>query len=315
MCIAKCSQVWRGLLATVPSRLLHYTPVLQAISDMILTFLSPIQDLSTQELRESLVAFALLQQSGRPPLHVCAPSPTDHDEAGRRAAPVQAHDLLRCMGFSAAAYGSLAMNFLEFIPSGIYRADIYPLLVPGVTQEDVLCRNEDVGLFSTGFVLVSDHTRRTIVLAVRGSMHVNDIITDLTCAPINCSNIFSSTSKENLNSMASSSDGFNEIPHVHEGFLLAANELDALLQEEVHQALHSHGGTSSVVGAEPYHLLLCGHSLGLYCVCSGNMYLKEYSCNVLFMCLCSRCRCGFCARSEVGKYISRTEVRCVILVY
>ena len=66
---------------------------------MILSFVSPIRALQPQELREALVAFALLQQTrtGRAPLHICAPAPSDHDEEGSTTAPVQAHDLLRCM--------------------------------------------------------------------------------------------------------------------------------------------------------------------------------------------------------------------------
>jgi len=251
----------RSLAALAPSRFRHYSPVLQAICDMILKFLSPMQSLSTQKLREALVAFAVLQQSLRLPLHVCTPALSDHDETGCLAAPLQAHDVLRCMGFAAAAYGSLAVNFLEFIPQGTFSSDVFPLLVPGVTQGDVLLRNEDVSLFSSGFVLVSDHSRRTIVLAIRGSMHFNDIITDLTCAAVDCANIFSATSKRNMVALAAH-EGCEEVPRVHEGFFLAANELVTLLQEAVREALESCGGTGADGSGEPYQLLLCGHSLG-----------------------------------------------------
>jgi hypothetical protein len=87
------------LRATVSPRFFEYSPPLQAIAAMILTFVAPVQALrlSPQELREALVAFALLQQSSRPPLHLCAPARSDHDDQGRPSAPVQSLDLLRCM--------------------------------------------------------------------------------------------------------------------------------------------------------------------------------------------------------------------------
>mgnify|MGYP003386110438 CR=1 FL=1 len=140
--------------------------------------------------------------------------------------------------------------------------------MPGVTRDDVLLEDGGGGggLFATGFLLINDHSRRTVVLAVRGSMHVNDIVTDLACQPTNCSHIFLSTSKENLTSLANlaiSEGKAEEVPQAHEGFLQAANELDARLQEEVRRALWSRC-TGDGADTEPYELLLCGHSMGIY---------------------------------------------------
>lgn len=171
--------MWQSLRAALPTRFAEYTPVIQQIAEMVLTFVAPIKELSHAELRETLVAFALLQQANRLPLQVLPPH--------RNHLP---SDFVRCMGFAAAAYGHLAMNFLEFIPRGHYQSDVLPLLVPGVSSSDIICKNEDISLYSAGFVLVKDDLRNTLVLAIRGSFHVNDIITDLTCQHANCTYLF-----------------------------------------------------------------------------------------------------------------------------
>ena len=171
--------LWQSLRASLPTRFSEYTPVIQQIADLVLRFITPIHELTHAQLRNTLVAYALLQQANRRPILVQPPN--------RHLLPP---DFIRCMGYSAAAYGHLAMNFLEFIPRGIYQSDVLPLLVPGVTSQDIICKNEDMSLYSAGFVLVVDRIKNTVVLAIRGSFHINDIITDLTCQHATCSQLF-----------------------------------------------------------------------------------------------------------------------------
>jgi hypothetical protein len=158
------------------------------------------------------------------------------------------------------------MHVLELLPRGRLAADVLPLLVTGLTEADVLRRQGAGGAHSPGFLLVRDTPRRTLVLAIRGSLSLADLVTDLTCRSADCSNIFSSVTASNLaklractsSTSTSTSDerraeglGEEEVHYAHEGFLLAANELDASLQ----------------VGLEGRgrRLICCGHSVLLHC--------------------------------------------------
>jgi len=221
--------IWQQIRTAVPCRFADYTPVIQAIAETILTFVAPVKSLTPSQLREAVVAFALLQQANRRRAVASHFSVTEDN-----ALPA---DFVRCMGFAAAAYGNMAMNFLEFIPRGLYQSDTLPHLVPGVRGEDVIRRGQDIAPFTAGFLLLADHHMQTIVLAVRGSFHLNDLITDLTCKLVDCKSFFPGVQEASC----------------HEGFLLAARALDSLLREDVEEALRLNAG---------YSLLLCGHSLG-----------------------------------------------------
>jgi hypothetical protein len=179
------NRLWQQIRAAVPSRYSEYTPFIHRIAEMVLTFVLPIREIAPARLREILVSFALLQQANRPfLLPLCLRS-------SRRAQGfVLPPDLVRCMGFAAAAYGHLTVNCLEFIPRGLYQSDILPLLVPGVSQSDVISQEEVVNPFCIGYLLVWDHRDRHIVLSVRGSLNLNDVITDLTCQSVDCSTLF-----------------------------------------------------------------------------------------------------------------------------
>lgn len=261
------AQVWPTGLPRPPRSLL-LSPPLQAVCELLLSFAAPVRQVSAMQLREALQALALLQQSHRPALHVSS-SPLDqlpHQQPGYLRYNL---DLRRCMGFAAAAYGSVAMNFLELLPRGTFSTDVLALLVPGVTREHVLQRGGGgggggEGGAGSGYLLVMDHRRREVVLAVRGSLLPRDLITDLTCAPARCANIFSGASEATLRALAEHEQGSEpEEPLAHEGFLIAANELDARLREAVRGALQASERVAEEEGA--YQLLLCGHSLGEQC--------------------------------------------------
>jgi hypothetical protein len=241
------NSIWQQIRTALPSvRYSEYTPFIQRIAETILTFVAPIREIPPTRLREILVAYALLQQANRP-LQVAL-------SEIRSNSFVVPPDLVRCMGFAAAAYGHLAVNFLEFIPRGIYQSDVLPLLVPGVTQDDIVSQAELVNPFCTAYLLVWDHRDHHLVLSVRGSMNLNDVITDLTCHSVDCSGLF-----PHLATPTPTSTDEECIPDqdmeclAHEGFLRAACALDQLLREVVMDSLLSHPN---------YSVLLCGHSLG-----------------------------------------------------
>lgn len=242
------NSIWQRIRTALPSmRFSEHTPFLQRIAETVLTFVAPIREISPTRLRQILVAYALLQQANRP-LQVAL-------SEIRSSSFVIPPDLVRCMGFAAAAYGHLAVNFLEFIPRGIYQSDVLPLLVPGVTQADILSQAELVNPFCTAYLLVWDHRDHHLVLSVRGSMNLNDVITDLTCHSVDCSGLFPHLTPHPFPTSVDEEC----IPDqdleclAHEGFLRAACALDQLLREVVTESLLSHPN---------YSLVLCGHSLG-----------------------------------------------------
>jgi hypothetical protein len=151
------------------------------------------------------------------------------------------------MGFAAAAYGHLAMNFLEFIPRGLYQSDILHLLTPGVTNANIIREQDQNSLYHPSFILIDDITNNTLVLSIRGSLNIHDIITDLTCQHYLChTHLFHTSEYKHL-------ENIEEDVVCHEGFLLSAQNLDILLREEILEFLKTR---------PTYSLVICGHSLG-----------------------------------------------------
>jgi hypothetical protein len=241
------NSIWQQIRTALPSvRYSEYTPFIQRIAEMVLAFVAPIREIHPARLRQILVAYALLQQANR--------SPQIALSVNRSSTFVIPPDLVRCMGFAAAAYGHLAVNFLEFIPRGIYQSDVLPLLVPGVTQADIVSQAELVNPFCTAYILIWDHRDHHLVLSVRGSMNLNDVITDLTCHSVDCSGLFPHLSPPSPTSADEECIPEQDLECLaHEGFLRAACALDQLLREVVLECLQTHPN---------YSILLCGHSLG-----------------------------------------------------
>jgi hypothetical protein len=199
------NSLWQQIRTAIPSRYSEYTPFIHRIAQMVLTFVLPIREIPPTRLRQILVAFALLQQANRSFL-----IPLSLRSIRRVEGFVLPSDLVRCMGFAAAAYGHLTVNCLEFIPRGLYQSDILPLLVPGVSQSDVISQQEVVNPFCIGYLLTWDHRDRHIVLSLRGSLNLNDVITDLTCQSVDCSTLFTHLAPPPHPSSCSSSYGERE---------------------------------------------------------------------------------------------------------
>jgi hypothetical protein len=229
--------IWNSLSALTPAYVTAYTDKLWIIASMVQNFMHPVKALTNAEISQCIKSYALAQQKFRIPMYIntvnILPPP----------------DILRCMGFAATAYGSVAMNFLEFVPRGFFHSDVLKLLVPGVQASDIIRQQDQNDLFHPAFLLVLDHSKFQIVLSIRGSMNMHDVITDLTCHQAPChTRLFLDNPAEYKDLLEMEQESF-----AHEGFLLCASALDILLREEVSALLKEHEG---------YSLLLCGHSLG-----------------------------------------------------
>lgn len=242
-----------------PSNVTEYSNALAVLSILLNNFIAPIEGLSNNEIRKAVLTFSLLQEQHRPPLWILSTS----------LHPTIDYELGRCMAYSCACYGTLAMNFLDFIPRGMCVFDVFAALVPGVQPQDIVKSQFFVtGIGSPGYVLLIDHSRSCVVLAVRGSLHLADILTDLKCEHMPCNT-----------SLFQDSPAYREFTtpsQAHEGFLLSANSLDVDLREDVDSLLKKFPS---------YGLLLCGHSLGaavasLLCI-KWSQYFPQVRCVAL----------------------------------
>jgi len=109
----------------------------------------------------------------------------------------------------------------------------------GIPEVDVLLVEEDSHLYRPGHMVVVDREIKRIVVAIRGTMRFQDIITNLTCEQVP----FAITTDD------------NKIVHgkTHEGFLLSAHNLHEELHDKVKLAMEEH---------KDYSLAICGHSMG-----------------------------------------------------
>lgn len=230
----------------LPPSLAEYTPALKDIAKILYNVLKPIArtTISPFVLKQLLFEYTFLQQSFRKPTNPLKLTRSLEKEL-REWGPLHS-DLNRWMGYSAAAYGNLGYQILYMMYHLKFkriRGDVLPLLVPGVSSKDVIRRDDaifSVNLSAKGYILVVDHSRRCLVLAIRGTFHVKDIITDLHC---------------DSSPLDFDFPGFKMgSAEAHEGFLQASQYLDRTLRPLVRRVLDDLGGN--------YSLVLCGHSLG-----------------------------------------------------
>ena len=104
----------------------------------------------------------------------------------------------------------------------------------GVGEADVLLAEWSSGLYCPGHLVLLDHVSSAVVVAVRGSARVQDVLTDLVC--------------ERATFECELGTGW-----AHAGMLKAATRLLEAVMPTVRAALSSHPG---------YRLVLTGHSLG-----------------------------------------------------
>lgn len=147
--------------------------------------------------------------------------------------PEDVVDVPRYMRFALACYGHLALKVLGVDCPMDDKAAIGNLT--GINPEsDMLYFDWSGEMYRPGYFLSVDHARRSVVLAFRGTMRTQDVLTDLVCEHTEL-------------------DAFGIHGTAHRGMLEAARRFSADHRDEVLAALRAHAS---------YDLVLCGHSLG-----------------------------------------------------
>jgi hypothetical protein len=220
-----------------------------------------LKKLTSSEITRCVTSFALMQQANRLPLVLARPplpSPPSSDPGDPSSPTPTTPDFVHAMHLSLAAYGPLAINVLEHMPRGSYCTDPVSQLVAGTSTSNSTSTDSDqtgmggvdfvlenyshTSKYTPGYILLVDHARALVVLSLRGSLNINDVILDMTCLHVPCDELF------RLAGISCAEDAF-----CHEGFFLSAANLDVLLSDKVLHCLAVNTG---------YRLLLCGHSMG-----------------------------------------------------
>mmetsp|Transcript_15599 Transcript_15599/g.30185 ORF Transcript_15599/g.30185 Transcript_15599/m.30185 type:complete len:509 (+) Transcript_15599:106-1632(+) len=148
----------------------------------------------------------------------------------------------RLMQFSAAAYGWKTLQFLGLGRPGMTSNRRGIQLLTGIDRNDIVFVQEKSRLFRPGHYVCIDHATQSIVVTIRGTMRLQDVVTDLCCEETPFSII--------------DDDGKTLSGSVHSGFLLAAENIQAEVQHVVEAALQDNPG---------YKVQVTGHSLGGAC--------------------------------------------------
>ena len=167
-------------------------------------------------------------------LQAAAWSPPGSQLAGHAPSIAEdVRDVPRFLAFSLACYGHLAVKVLGIDCPADDKAAIGHLT--GIDPErDMLHFDWSGEMCRPGYFLSVDHACGAVVLAFRGTMRTQDVLTDLACE------------QEAL-------DAFGMHGFAHRGMLESAERFSAGHRDEVIAALRAFAG---------YKLVLCGHSLG-----------------------------------------------------
>eukprot|EP00511_Aplanochytrium_stocchinoi_P011734 CAMPEP_0204874614 /NCGR_PEP_ID=MMETSP1348-20121228/43535_1 /ASSEMBLY_ACC=CAM_ASM_000700 /TAXON_ID=215587 /ORGANISM="Aplanochytrium stocchinoi, Strain GSBS06" /LENGTH=492 /DNA_ID=CAMNT_0052030529 /DNA_START=31 /DNA_END=1509 /DNA_ORIENTATION=+ len=150
------------------------------------------------------------------------------------------------MQYSCAAYGAQALVVFGLLSKPTDLVKVKTFLdgiefMTGCKQEDVLKVVAKGKLYRPGHYICVDHENAKIVLCIRGTMRLQDVLVDLVCEQEAFTCFYDCEMNEPLSG------------HVHKGMLICAERLGEDLSVEISQALAKHKG---------YDLCLTGHSLG-----------------------------------------------------
>lgn len=142
--------------------------------------------------------------------------------------------------YCSASYGRLAVGFMNRSVSAMvdddegHRLERFVSQYTGVCEQDVVHVDAKGGLHRPVHYLCVDRARRVVVVTLRGSMSIADMLTDLNCEP----DKFIYKGKEHP---------------VHRGMMLSARSLDVEIRPMVLALLRKYKG---------FQLRVVGHSLG-----------------------------------------------------
>eukprot|EP00457_Paulinella_chromatophora_P004450 gb/GEZN01004462.1/.p1 GENE.gb/GEZN01004462.1/~~gb/GEZN01004462.1/.p1 ORF type:complete len:620 (+),score=69.09 gb/GEZN01004462.1/:23-1882(+) len=152
------------------------------------------------------------------------------------------------MRLAASAYGWKAQHVLRTLPSELHEGR--PIMCEpsalaaqtGIPWEQVISAEKSSEIYRPGYILAVDKKARRLVLTIRGTMRISDVVTDLVCQ------------SDNFTSLLNVHEETLVEGRVHRGFLKSAERLAAKLEDEVSRVLRDL--------PDDYELRVIGHSLG-----------------------------------------------------
>lgn len=147
------------------------------------------------------------------------------------------HDVKRFVGFAVGMHGHAGLKFLGAIPYGsVLSDDAAAAHCAGIPDEDIVFAEWEGRLHMPGIAVAIDRSTKSIVIAFRGTLWPQDVMTDLDCEPQDCELV-------------------GHCGVVHSGMFTAAERAGNILAPIVQRLL----------GVDRYHdfrLVITGHSLG-----------------------------------------------------
>ena len=166
-------------------------------------------------------------------------------------------DAMYYANYAMAAYGWMAMKFLGLVEVTDPSYDDKQVVerLTGVSQDKIVYGRWEGGLYQPGTYVTIDEKKKAVVVALRGTMRVQDALTDLVCEAVPWKSNVNSDNNDAKDEEGGGDDGGSEdFEHkVHSGFMKAAHQLDDELRGHTLKALKEH---------PEFKLVICGHSLG-----------------------------------------------------
>eukprot|EP00939_MAST-03C_sp_MAST-3C-sp1_P002184 g2184.t1 len=224
--------------------LVPFTEAITRIVDMICTFFDCEGAFGKYDAMMAVLALSRLQALERELRTESLTTVVRRGDGASRIIDCNMSEIQHFYRFAAASYGKPACQFLGILPyddARTKRLEAFALLA-GVNKNDVTYSSEGGGMYRPGHFVAIDRKAKAIVVAIRGTMRVQDVLTDLVCEAVPVPRGWDIPSAQD-----------DEVPYVHEGMLKAALTLDRLISNIVCDNLERHEG---------YRLVVCGHSLG-----------------------------------------------------
>jgi len=180
---------------------------------------------SPGEIIRALAMFGALQKVLGNPYPPAEPAFDIDSEYGR----VEFLSMKRLYDFALASYGPLILDILRMNLTSRSMEELI-IRMTGVLKKDILRSNANSKFQKPAFAVVMDYNYKAIVVTIRGTANVEDVLTDVHAesAPFH-------------------------VGHTHRGILCSAQYLDRELRDFVKNTSKSH---------EDWEIVVTGHSLG-----------------------------------------------------